>query len=273
MVTICIQNLDLVLGEECNINCPHCFRGKKTKKVMSDEVIEETFNQVSYICNLNICGGEPTLFIDRIKKVIKTIVQKGILVESITFTINGTIYSEELINLAKYFVKYSRRRGKKKNTVKILISLDKYHFYEIQRLKLFDEFCNNINKYQKTKFFAGYRRLEYNLYNEGNAKNLNAPKEDYIPHLPVITYAGHNYEENRENGACNIGPLVTISTDGFLTEDSISFDNQTKNYNYGSIFSGRIDELLIENGAIIVGPREFDRENQKVITNILENKK
>ncbi len=273
MVKICIQNLDLILGEECNINCMHCLRGKKTKKVMSDAVIEETFNQISDVCNLNICGGEPTLAIDRIKKTIKTIVEKRTIVKNITLTINGTIYSEELINLAKYFVKYSRRRGRKKNTVKIFISLDKYHFYEMQRLNLFDEFCNNIKKYQKSKFFAGYRRLVYDLYNEGNARNLNVPKEDYIPHLPVITYAGHNYEENRENGACNIGPLVTISTDGFLTEDSVSFENQIKNYNYGSIFNGRIDELLIENGAIVVSPREFDRENQKVLTNILENKK
>ena len=273
MVTLCVQNLALVIGEDCNLNCLHCLRGKKSKKVMSDEVIEETFKQIWYVHNLNICGGEPTLNINRLRKVIETIVQKQNLVENISVTINGTIYSKELIDLAKYFVKHSHHRGLKKNTFRIYISLDKYHFYEIQRLGLYDQFCKNISKYQKSKIFAEYRTLDYNLYNEGNAKFLDDPKEDFISHLPIITYVGYGDYEDKENGACNIGPLITISTDGYLTEDNVSFENQGKHYNYGSIFNGRIDKLLIQNGAQIVTPQEFDEENAKIIAKILDNKK
>lgn len=102
---------------------------------------------------------------------------------------------------------------------------------------------------------------------------MNIDKEDFIPHLPVITYVGNNFDEDRENGACNIGPLVTISTDGILTEDNVSFDNQMENYNYGSIFDDQIDKKFIQNGSKIVLPLEFDEENAKVLAKILDNKK
>ena len=273
MGTLCVQNLALVIGEDCNLNCLHCLRGKKTKMVISDSVIEETFNQIWYVHNLNICGGEPTMHIDRLRKVIETIIQKRNIVENISITINGTTFSKELINLARYFIKHSHHRGLKKNTFRIYISLDKYHFYEIQRLGLYNKFCNNISKYQKSKFFADFRTLDYDLYNEGNAKFLDAPKENFVPHLPIITYVGHKSEENRENGSCNIGPLITISTDGLLTEDNVSFENQVKFYNYGSIFDGRIDELLIQAGSEIVIPQTFKEENGKILEKILENKK
>lgn len=273
MVTLCVQNLCLVIGEDCNLNCLHCLRGKKTKKVISDSVIYETFRQIWYVHNLNISGGEPTMHIDRLRTIIETIVRNRNFVENITVTINGTIYSKELIDLAKYFVRHSYHRGRKRNSFKIFISLDKYHFNEIQRLGLYNDFCNNIEKYQKSKFFADYRTLDYALYNEGNAKYLSVAKEDFIPHLPIITYAGTNTHEDRVNGACNIGPLITISTDGILTEDNVSFESQRKSYNYGSIFDNRIDKLLIQQGANIVQPQEFDSKNAKILNKILENKK
>lgn len=169
MVTLCVQNLALIIGEECNLNCLHCLRGKKSKKVMSDAVIEETFKQIRYVHNLDICGGEPTLLVNRLKKIVETIVQNRNVVDNISVTINGTIYSEQLINLAKYFVKHSRHRGLKRNTFKIFISLDKYHFFEIQRLGLFKQFCESVSKYKRSPFFANFRTLDYCLYNEGNA--------------------------------------------------------------------------------------------------------
>ena len=273
MITICVQNLCLIIGEDCNLNCLHCLRGKKTKEVMSDEVIEETFCKIKYIHNLNICGGEPTMHIDRLQKVIETIVKKRIFVDNISVTINGTIYSKKLIDLAKYFVRYSNHHRFKRNTFKIFISLDKYHFYEMQRLGLCQQFYSNMNKYKKSRFFADFRELDYNLFNEGNARYLNDSKEDFIPHLPIIAYAGYGMEEDRENGVCNIGPLVTISTDGLITEDNVSFESQRSNYNYGSIFDNQIDKILIQNGSKIVMPREFDEENAKILGKILENKK
>lgn len=273
MVTLCVQNLCLVIGEDCNLNCLHCLRGEKTKKVMSDQVIEETFNQIKLVHNLNICGGEPTLLIERLQKVIEVIVQKRIIVENISVTINGTIYSKKLINLAKYFVRHSNHRGLKRNNFKIYISLDKYHYFEVQRLGLYKQYCTNLDKYEKSRFFGGYRALDYNLYNEGNARYLNEPKEEFIPHLPIITYAGFKGVEDKENGVCNIGPLVTISTEGIVTEDNVPFENQETIYNYGSIFKDRIDNILIRNGAKVVLPQEFDEENSKILTKILENKK
>lgn len=271
MYGLCIQNLALIVSEDCNINCQHCFRGKKNNCVMSDEVIEEVFNQVKWVVNLDICGGEPTLDVNRIKKIVETIILKGIIVDSISITINGSIYSKELLDIFDYFIKYSRRKKFTKNKVYLYISLDKYHLHEYHKLGIDNVFNENVKKYSKSKHFAGFRKLEYDIYNEGNALTLDTKKTDLIVHMPVITYAKSKNVLDLEHGICNIGPLVTISTGGIVTEDNTTFDKQKTIYNYGSIFDDRIDKLLIKHGARIVEPRDFNEENEKLILKFINN--
>lgn len=56
-------------------------------------------------------------------------------------------------------------------------------------------------------------------------------------------------------------------------KENVSFENQTKIYNYGSIFDGRIDELLLNSRARIVIPQKFDEENKKLIIKFINNEK
>ena len=76
-----IQNLALNITDNCNLECSHCLRGKSCNNNMSDDVIEATLSQVKGIGNLSINGGEPTLAIGQIEKIIDYILKNNILIE------------------------------------------------------------------------------------------------------------------------------------------------------------------------------------------------
>ena len=83
MKKIAVANLGLIITKRWNLNCAHCLMGG-TNKVMSDEVIDATLSQFSYIMNLSICGGEPLLALDRMEKIFSYIIENKILVENVS---------------------------------------------------------------------------------------------------------------------------------------------------------------------------------------------
>ena len=77
MSKLYIQNLGLIITEQCNLKCMHCMRGVATSKNMKEEVIEQ-LNQIDSIGNLTVCGGEPTLALPTLEKVLTFIVDNHI---------------------------------------------------------------------------------------------------------------------------------------------------------------------------------------------------
>ena len=74
MNQVYIQNLAMIVTDNCNLNCAHCMRGKSCNNNMSKEVIKATLSQTKAIGNLNLCGGEPTLALDTIEEIFKYII-------------------------------------------------------------------------------------------------------------------------------------------------------------------------------------------------------
>ena len=149
-----IQNLGLIVTEKCNLNCKHCLRGKCSNKVMSNEVIEATLSQISAIGVLHLEGGEPTLAIPTIEKILDYIIKNNILVDKVSTVINGTIYESRLIELYDYIQEYINRYNDE--TSEIAVSFDKYHIEEIKRLNLLKDYLNNTSKYAETIYYYGY---------------------------------------------------------------------------------------------------------------------
>ena len=108
MSRVCISNLQMIITERCNLSCAHCLRGECSDRVMSNEVIDAILGQVDYITNLSISGGEPTLALDRLEYIFNYIVEHKILVDEVTITINGTVWSDKFINLLGYIEDYIR---------------------------------------------------------------------------------------------------------------------------------------------------------------------
>ncbi|MBO5376522.1 MAG: radical SAM protein [Bacilli bacterium] len=259
------QNLGLIVTERCNLNCQHCLRGKCSDKVMSDEVIESTLSQFCYISNLAICGGEPTLALDRIEKIFSYIIDNNIIVDTVTMTINGTNYSEDFLKILEHMQEYVNYKKLAKSLVTFDISWDKFHYAEIERLGFLPEYLENIKKYARSKFFLEFRKLSGKLFREGNAANLD--EQDTVPLKPMnlfLSYPGKSIlgglfvTSNRESGLCNIGPLITVNVDGIITECDASIDNQRNLYNYGNVLSDSIEDVCLNRRkALVLKPKQW----------------
>ena len=256
MKKIAVQNLCMIITEQCNLKCEHCLRGQCSNRVMSDEVIEATLDQICSIVNLNICGGEPTFALDRLEKIIDVIVEKQILVDAISVVINGTRYDGKFLDLLKYFDDEAFSAHKKK--VIFSISWDEYHHREIDRLNMRKKYIENVKRYMESKYFYELNGIHGKLYREGNAELLDESLTiPYVPMKNIITYARNSWgKEDRVNGLCNIGPMVSINTQGIITDCNASYEHQDTIYNYGNVLNESIEEVLLRD-CIIVKPRKF----------------
>ena len=265
MTKVSIQNLGMIITNDCNLNCDHCMRGEKCHKKMSNEVIKHTFKDVVAVSNLCICGGEPLLALDVLENIFNYIIENKILVEQITLVTNGTIYSEEFIrmyNEMNNYISYFKNKG-----CSFSISYDEYHMKEIERLHLEQQYIENYKKYKESKLFSGIQPLnpKLKLFREGNAEKL--PLSQTVPLRKmeyVITYVGKFARLDEKNGLCNIGPLVTVNADGVLTECDASFYHQATIYNYGNVLDNTIHDI-VKPQALLLKPKKWYKETCKRI--------
>ena len=265
-----IQNLALIVTERCNLNCAHCLRGGCSDKVMSDEVIKATLDQFEFIGNLTICGGEPTLAIDRVEKIFNYITENKIFVGNISFTINGTIYSNEFLKLLDYVEPYLEFDKSSLSPAFFGISFDKFHYDEVCRLNISDNWLENIKKYSESKHFYGLREINNKLFREGNAVNLDSSIT--VPLRPMPIFMSY-YKKglfnipkiDKDGGKCFIGPLITINVDGIVTECDASLEHQRTIYNYGNIFDDSIENICLNNNPIFERPNKFHRSLNKAV--------
>lgn len=246
-------NLGLITNDDCNLDCAHCLRGEKCSNYITNQVIETTLDQATIIGGLTILGGEPTLAVDRIEKIISYIVEKHIALSNLSLTINGTIYSEELIRLLDYISEYIGV----KNGVKLAISFDKYHKAEILKLGLKEQFEDNVNRYMETKHFYGIRELnpKLKLFREGNAERLDSTITVPLKPFPVVM----SYRDSKVvpgEKACLIGPIVTVNTKGIVTDCDASLSHQETLYNYGNVLEDSLVDICSKR-ALIVPERKF----------------
>lgn len=240
-----VENLGIIITEKCNLNCEHCFRGEKQCRDIEDNVIDAIFEQVKAIDILNICGGEPTMAVDKIEYLFYKMIEKKVLVQNICITINGTIYSAKLIELCRSMNEYIRKRNPK-GGIGIYVSYDKYHLREMKKKNILYQKENFYNPY-----FAGIRELDDNLklFREGNAKilddNLTVPLRS-MKNIIIDCRGKSEYITYR------IAPFITINIDGTITEDNTTYKNQQTTYNYGNIVKDDLVISLLNNGAKLV---------------------
>ena len=250
----------MIITEKCNLNCTHCMRGLCSNKSMSEEIISKTLEQILTISNLAISGGEPLLELGKLEYIFNYIIKNKIMIDEYGLVTNGTIYSSEFLKLFDYFEEYVSMisRNENKTNGYFYISVDQYHMFELERLGKLKEFFENIRKYQESKYFAGIKTINNKIFREGNALNISKSSSvKYRPMKKIITYALNDNTFDRDNGLCNIGPLVIVNTDGIVTED-VSYANQMGKYNYGSIFDDSIENICLKNKSKVLKPSKWN---------------
>lgn len=133
-----MMKIIIYLGSKCNLNCPYCHRESSEKEEhISDELIN-FLKQGEY--SIVFKGGEPTLYMDDIKKVVDN-------VKAAEFTVhtNGVLLNQYM----SYFQEHN---------FKILISYD----------------GNDIRKFEPFAFLMGYRNIGVSC--TLSHKNINIEK-------------------------------------------------------------------------------------------------
>lgn len=267
MGKVYIQNLGMIITEKCNLDCKNCLRGEKCNHSMSDKVIKATLDQVGIIGNLCICGGEPTMDVDVLEKIFSYIIDNHIIVNCVTCVINGTIYSQDFLDAYIYINDYIKKiRSNDKIRPYFQVSYDDYHMEEIERLKITKQYFENLKKYKESEFYGGVAKInpKLKLFDEGNANFLD--KDLTVKLRPIgiaVTYASRFRLFNKK-GLCNIGPLITVNTDGIITECDASTIHQKYLYNYGNVFDNSIEEIALERGKVLKS-KDFYREVNRII--------
>lgn len=230
-----VQNLAMIVTNRCNLNCSHCLRGCKNNKDMGKKVIKSTLKQIKKIGNLHLSGGEPTLALDVIENIFDYIITYEIEVENVSTIINGTIFNMEFLRLLNYINEYITYL-REDNSTTFLISNDVYHQKELERLKLYDEYLENVDQYIQSFYYYGMKELNNSILREGNAVNLNDNlTKPLIPNKMVM------YNHNKE--LC-MGPVIAVNPDGVVTEVDASIENQETIYNYGNVLNETLKDIV-----------------------------
>lgn len=256
MSKLYIQNLAPIITERCNLKCMHCMRGTATSKDMKAEVIEQ-LGQIDSIGNITICGGEPTLALPTLEKLLTFIVDNHIGLDTLTMTINGTNYSEELLRLLDYIDEYIPKRKYDVNAF-FGISKDPFHVRELKDRGQIDTYVDNVTKYVESPHFLEYREIDKKLFREGRAESLDPRITIPLNPWPII------YTYLKEHDVTEVGPLVAINPDGIVTECDASLEHQRTLYNYGNILEEDL-ELIIKRVGEEVSPRTWYRKTGKII--------
>lgn len=106
MQKILLDSVEFEITRRCNLRCAHCYRGNQQEKDISFDVIDNLLDQVKYISKLYFSGGEPLLNLPAIRHVFNKIKDENIYLNRAYITTNGTIFSDEFIELMKAFQGY-----------------------------------------------------------------------------------------------------------------------------------------------------------------------
>lgn len=91
------------LGRQCNLSCSCCYLGKSQDVVMSEEVMDAFLDNVHYVEELMLFGGEPSLYVEQAELFLQKLKERKMPLNYISVNTNGILRSEKF---AKVFNDY-----------------------------------------------------------------------------------------------------------------------------------------------------------------------
>ena len=212
-----VKTVLLELTRECNLSCKHCFRGESENTYMNPDLINKVFKNTARINTLLLTGGEPFLALEQLKRLRDIIMMDRTNVGEIIIVTNGTVMSEEIINI---FRDLSTRAN-----VEIRISTDIFHDLELEKNNLKKKKTENIKTLCKN-FNVSVSLPENKTYvidRIGRAANLtqedldNANKID--KRMNYVFGSDRRLEEYRKSY-----PLPILTEDDYVVDGSLNID-------------------------------------------------
>ncbi len=242
-MNIFIKNITLEVTRRCNLKCRHCMRGNSQNKDINYKYIDYILQNNHSIGRLFFSGGEPLLNINTIIYTINKIINEKLIVLSIGFNTNGTIFNESLINILLEYRKYCfdtfpniYNEKKKINPIHITFSNDQFHDYEKNVIEKYKQFEDKIS-YKET---GNLDILEDEIILSGRAKNLVFGKyfEFENKSLNIEKFNNNNYildnyfyiTVNGDITTQGDGSYLDMDSNNLGKLDSYSFYNFIKDY-------------------------------------------
>lgn len=168
-----INNLIIEITRKCNLKCSHCLRGNAQNLEMPDIYLKELFSQMkgSY-CALTITGGEPSLNVEGIKRILYWMQYYKVYLDYFYIATNGIKVNIDFVHVCLMLYNKSNT----KEICRLDLSNDRYHGYKENI---------NLSLLHGLLFFSlkHEKNLDYYLIPEGRAK-----KNHICKHAPLKEY-------------------------------------------------------------------------------------
>lgn len=254
------------LTRKCNMNCKHCMKGQAQNSTISKKIIDSVLDQVGYVMNLDITGGEPMLEPELIEYLVDAVIDKGVIIGGLNCITNGTIKDERIANAfnkafdyAKYCVKHYMNQliteSKIQKTlgeirppsyISLTISDDEWHKDELtfkeaaECLDFYKENCPQIVCHLGSEY-----AVDNSTYNTGKAVTLDIEKRhrNYKHCFNLYNCVIHNDEV-----LDFVGKAFYVSTNGnVVVNNSLSYEMaDSKEYCCGNVLEKSIEEIIVD---------------------------
>ena len=189
-----VRNMSLEITRDCNLECRHCFRGKKQTEYMNLDIINYVFDNVCRINDFMLTGGEPFLAIKQLKKVTERIMKENTNIGNMVIVTNGAFLSYDIIGILDQI--------NKKTDLEIRISNDYFHNLELKNKNLVNIKNKNFNM---LKEYFNVTKTEDEVFiidKVGNAADITKEEIKEINNNSIVKYVLDTYrilEEYRIN--------------------------------------------------------------------------
>ncbi len=243
---IILQNAEILLTQKCNLHCDHCLRGDATNKTITRDVLDAFFDNIFYIQNLSLGGGEISLEPELIRMVTASLKSSKIIgVGRVNMTTNGTNVTDEFVDALRELTDYVKQgfdEDDMDDLVLIGCSIDDFHLAELQKRGYsVEDITNNLAKIKKAipEAYVDFRQeCDVDLIDIGRAKDLVGVKK-VRPALDILTPFYHDEKKNRTY----LGGIPCLSTDGEIIPINIPFADE-KTMSYGSVLHHDFIDIL-----------------------------
>lgn len=200
----------------CNFKCPYCYidqTGVKNNKISNFAIPPAEFakkflpEKMGGFCYFNLCGNGETMIHPQVNDLVYYLTKEGHYCDIITNGTQSKKFDELLERLSKeqqkhLFIKFS------------------FHYLELKRLKLVEQFLKNVEKIKKSE-------ISYTIE--------ITPYDDLIPYI----------DEIKEFSLDNFGALPHITVARNMATDKIEILTKLSREEYKKIW-GQFDSKMFE---------------------------
>lgn len=143
------------LGRKCNFKCRHCFQGESQDVAITPEVVNALCDNILWIDELHFSGGEPMLYVDELRMILKIFKKRRIRVNYLGITTNMSMQSQEFADVYNEWAAYITRPDESG----LAVSIDPFHLefitrYQIdQNIAFYREKCPSLKPKERIRTF------------------------------------------------------------------------------------------------------------------------